>query len=71
MEVLDGNVVRNRRTCDVIWAWGPISLLLVRSGNLPEWTVHPLLSHLVAHLGFVDRQRSDPAGSTEWTNYMP
>jgi hypothetical protein len=33
---------------------GPISLLLVRSGNLPEWTVHPLLSHLVAHLGFVD-----------------
>ena len=44
---------------------------LVRSGNLPEWTVHPLLSHLVAHLGFVDRQRSDPAGSKEWTNYMP
>jgi hypothetical protein len=48
----------------------PSPWLLVRSGNLPEWTVHPLLSHLVAHLGFVDRQRSDPAKSKEWTNYM-
>jgi hypothetical protein len=70
MEVLDGAVVQNRRTCGVIWAWGPVSLLLVRFHHLPEWTVYLLLSHLVAHLGFVDRQRSDPAKSKEWTNYM-
>jgi hypothetical protein len=71
MEVLDSTVVRNRRTYGVIWAWGPVSLLLVRFHHLPECTVHPLLSRLVAHLRFVDRQRSDPTKSKEWTNYMP
>ena len=33
MEVLDGTVVRNRRTCGVIWAWGPVSLL--STDNVP------------------------------------